>query len=240
MEPFKSLRAVALPIAQPNFDTDQILPARFLQKPRALNFGEFLFRDLRYRADGSEVADFVLNQPAYRPARIVLGEANFGCGSSREHAPWALHDYGIRAVIAPSMGDIFMSNAAKNGLLTIVLPAPAVAGMIEAALMGAITIDKLEAMTCVCSVGLDMIAVPGDTPASTIAAIIADEAAIGMINAKTTAVRIIPAPGRIVGDVVEFGGLLGRAPVMALHPWSSAAFVGRGGRIPAPLQGLGN
>jgi len=134
MEPFKSLRAVALPIAQPNFDTDQILPARFLQKPRALNFGEFLFRDLRYRGDGAENPDFVLNQPAYRPARIVLGEANFGCGSSREHAVWALYDYGIRAVIAPSMGDIFMSNAAKNGLLTIVLPAPAVARMIDATL----------------------------------------------------------------------------------------------------------
>ncbi len=134
MEPFISLRAVALPIAQPNFDTDQILPARFLQKPRALDFGEFLFRDLRYRADGSENPDFVLNRPAYRPARIVLGEANFGCGSSREHAVWALYDYGIRAVIAPSMGDIFMSNAAKNGLLTIVLPAPAVTRMIEATL----------------------------------------------------------------------------------------------------------
>jgi len=134
MEPFKSLRAVALPIAQPNFDTDQILPARFLQKPRALNFGEFLFRDLRYRGDGSENPDFVLNQPAYRPARIVVGEANFGCGSSREHAVWALYDYGVRAVIAPSMGDIFMSNAAKNGLLTIVLAAPVVAGMIAATL----------------------------------------------------------------------------------------------------------
>jgi 3-isopropylmalate/(R)-2-methylmalate dehydratase small subunit len=134
MEPFKSLRAVALPIAQPNFDTDQILPARFLQKPRALNFGEFLFRDLRYRSDGSENPDFVLNEPAYKSARIVVGEANFGCGSSREHAVWALYDYGIRAVIAPSMGDIFMSNAAKNGLLTIVLPAPAVAGMIAATL----------------------------------------------------------------------------------------------------------
>lgn len=134
MEPFQPLRAVALPIAQPNFDTDQILPARFLQKPRALNFGEFLFRDLRYRPDGSENPDFVLNRDAYRPARIVLGESNFGCGSSREHAVWALYDYGIRAVIAASMGDIFMSNAAKNGLLTIVLPAPAVARMIEATL----------------------------------------------------------------------------------------------------------
>jgi 3-isopropylmalate/(R)-2-methylmalate dehydratase small subunit len=134
MEAFKSLRAVALPIAQPNFDTDQILPARFLQKPRALDFGEFLFCDLRYRSDGAENPDFLLNQPAYRRARIVLGETNFGCGSSREHAVWALYDYGIRAVIAPSMGDIFMSNAAKNGLLTIFLPAQVVAGMIEATL----------------------------------------------------------------------------------------------------------
>jgi uncharacterized protein len=133
-----------------------------------------------------------------------------------------------------------MASSYVGGLSGAFIPVSEDEGMIEAAMMGAIGIDKLEAMTCVCSVGLDMIAVPGDTPASTIAAIIADEAAIGMINAKTTAVRIIPAPGRKVGDVVEFGGLLGKAPVMALHPWSSAAFVGRGGRIPAPLQGLGN
>jgi uncharacterized protein (UPF0210 family) len=133
-----------------------------------------------------------------------------------------------------------MASSYVGGLSGAFIPVSEDEGMIEAALMGAIGIDKLEAMTCVCSVGLDMIAVPGDTPASTIAAIIADEAAIGMINAKTTAVRIIPAPGRKVGDIVEFGGLLGKAPVMALHPWSSAAFVGRGGRIPAPLQGLGN
>lgn len=112
--------------------------------------------------------------------------------------------------------------------------------MIEAASLGTITFDKLEAMTCVCSVGLDMIAVPGDTPAETISAIIADEAAIGMINRKTTAVRLIPAPGKKVGDFVEFGGLLGRAPVMALHPCSSKAFIRRGGRIPAPLQALNN
>jgi uncharacterized protein len=95
-------------------------------------------------------------------------------------------------------------------------------------------------MTCVCSVGLDMIAVPGDTPPETLAAIIADEAAIGMINRKTTAVRIIPAPGKRVGDMVEFGGLLGRAPVMALNPFSSHKFIARGGRIPAPLQALNN
>jgi hypothetical protein len=133
-----------------------------------------------------------------------------------------------------------MASSYVGGLSGAFIPVSEDEGMIEAATMGAISIDKLEAMTCVCSVGLDMVAVPGDTPASTIAAIIADEAAIGMINAKTTAVRIIPAPGRVVGDVVEFGGLLGKAPVMALHPWSSAAFVGRGGRIPAPLQGLRN
>ena len=133
-----------------------------------------------------------------------------------------------------------MASSYVGGLSGAFIPVSEDEGMIEAATMGAIGIDKLEAMTCVCSVGLDMIAVPGDTPASTISAIIADEAAIGMINGKTTAVRLIPAPGRNVGDVVEFGGLLGKAPVMALHPWSSAAFVRRGGRIPAPLQGLGN
>jgi uncharacterized protein (UPF0210 family) len=112
--------------------------------------------------------------------------------------------------------------------------------MIAAAASGALTLDKLEAMTCVCSVGLDMIAVPGDTPAETISAIIADEAAIGMVNSKTTAVRIIPAPGCKVGDTVEFGGLLGSAPIQRVHPFSSAEFIARGGRIPAPMQSLKN
>ena len=112
--------------------------------------------------------------------------------------------------------------------------------MIASANAGAICLDKLEAMTCVCSVGLDMIAVPGDTPWQTIAAIIADEAAIGMVNGKTTAVRVIPAPGTNVGDSVNFGGLLGMAPVMKVHPWSSDEFVSRGGRIPAPLHSLRN
>jgi uncharacterized protein (UPF0210 family) len=133
-----------------------------------------------------------------------------------------------------------MASSYVGGLSGAFIPVSEDAGMIEAATMGAITFDKLEAMTCVCSVGLDMVAVPGDTTPETVAAIIADEAAIGMINRKTTAVRIIPAPGKTVGDVVEFGGLLGRAPVMALHPFSSAAFVRRGGRIPAPLQGMNN
>ncbi len=133
-----------------------------------------------------------------------------------------------------------MASSYVGGLSGAFIPVSEDEGMIEAAAMGAITIDKLEALTCVCSVGLDMIAVPGDTPPDTIAAIIADEAAIGMVNRKTTAVRIIPVPGKTVGDVVEFGGLLGRAPIMAVHPYSSARFIRRGGRIPAPLQGLNN
>ena len=108
--------------------------------------------------------------------------------------------------------------------------------MIAAAEAGRLTIEKLEAMTCVCSVGLDMIAVPGDTPAETISAIIADEAAIGMINNKTTAVRVIPVPNKGVGDFVEFGGLLGRAPIMAVQGASAAKFIRRGGKIPAPIH----
>ena len=132
MEPITRLEARAVPIDRPNVDTDQITPARYLQKPRSAPFGDFLFRDLRFGADGVENPDFVLNQPAYRGARILVAEDNFGCGSSREHAVWALHDYGVRAVIAPSFGDIFASNAAKNGLLTVVLSAEVVKGMIEA------------------------------------------------------------------------------------------------------------
>jgi 3-isopropylmalate/(R)-2-methylmalate dehydratase small subunit len=131
MEPFVQLDAVALPIARPNFDTDQILPARYLQKPRSDDFGTYLFRDLRYRADGSQNEGFVLNQPAYQPASIVVAKENFACGSSREHAVWALHDYGVRAVIAPSVGDIFASNSSKNGLLIVLLPAEDVAEMIR-------------------------------------------------------------------------------------------------------------
>jgi 3-isopropylmalate/(R)-2-methylmalate dehydratase small subunit len=126
MEKLSLLDAVALPIARANVDTDQIVPARYLQKPRSADFGPFLFRDLRFTADGSEAPGFVLNQAPYRQARIVVAQRNFGCGSSREHAVWALYDYGIRAVIAPSFGDIFAANAAKNGLLTIALPDAAV------------------------------------------------------------------------------------------------------------------
>ena len=133
-----------------------------------------------------------------------------------------------------------MASSHVGGLSGAFIPVSEDEGMIAAAECGTLTLDKLEAMTCVCSVGLDMIAVPGDTPASTISAIIADEAAIGMVNTKTTAVRIIPAPGKVVGDRVEMGGLLGSAPVMPVHPESSEAFIARGGRIPAPLQRLKN
>ena len=133
-----------------------------------------------------------------------------------------------------------MASSHVGGLSGAFIPVSEDIGMIEAAQAGSLTMDKLEAMTAVCSVGLDMIAVPGDTPASTLSAIIADEAAIGMINRKTTAVRLIPAPGKKVGDRVEFGGLLGYAPVMAVNPEGSGAFVARGGRIPAPLQALNN
>ncbi len=129
-----------------------------------------------------------------------------------------------------------MASSSVGGLSGAFIPVSEDAGMINAVRKGTLTIDKLEAMTAVCSVGLDMIAVPYDIPASTISAIIADECAIGMINNKTTAVRIIPAPDKTVGDEVEFGGLLGTAPVMAVHKESSEMFINRSGRIPAPVH----
>ncbi|WP_366921457.1 PFL family protein [Metallumcola ferriviriculae] len=133
-----------------------------------------------------------------------------------------------------------MASSYVGGLSGAFIPVSEDAGMIRSVEDGALSIDKLEAMTCVCSVGLDMIAVPGDTPVETLSAIIADEAAIGMINGKTTAVRVIPAWGKTTGDHVNFGGLLGSAPVMKLNQYGSTAFVKRGGRIPAPIQALTN
>ncbi len=133
-----------------------------------------------------------------------------------------------------------MASSYVGGLSGAFIPVSEDAGMIDAVGRGALTIEKLEAMTSVCSVGLDMIVVPGSTSASTIAAIIADEAAIGVINNKTTAVRIIPAPGKEVGDLVEFGGLLGSGPVMPVSQYGCEEFIGRGGRIPAPIQSLRN
>ena len=133
-----------------------------------------------------------------------------------------------------------MASSHVGGLSGAFIPVSEDAGMISSVEQGALSIDKLEAMTCVCSVGLDMIAVPGSTTASTISAIIADEAAIGMVNCKTTAVRIIPATGKDVGERIDFGGLLGSAPVIELHSGSAEEFIARGGRIPAPLHSLKN
>ena len=140
---------------------------------------------------------------------------------------------------AVKKGGIMASNHV-GGLSGAFIPVSEDIGMIEAASAGALSLEKLEAMTCVCSVGLDMIAVPGDTTAETISGIIADEAAIGMINNKTTAVRVIPAVGKKAGDTVEFGGLLGHAPVMPVNPFRNDAFIARGGRIPAPLHSMRN
>ena len=133
-----------------------------------------------------------------------------------------------------------MGTSSTGGLSGAFIPVSEDQGMIRAAESGALTLEKLEAMTSVCSVGLDMIAIPGDTPAETIAAVIADACAIGVVNSKTTAARLIPAAGKVVGDRVEFGGLLGSAPVMSVNQWAGTTFVRRGGRVPAPLQSLRN
>jgi uncharacterized protein len=133
-----------------------------------------------------------------------------------------------------------MASASVGGMSGAFIPVSEDAGMIEAARTGALSLDKLEAWTSVCSVGIDMVAVPGSTSAETIAAIIADEMAIGVMNNKTTAVRIIPAPGREVGEMVEYGGLLGSAPIMPVNAFGSADFIRRGGRIPAPIHSLRN
>jgi 3-isopropylmalate/(R)-2-methylmalate dehydratase small subunit len=126
MEPFRRIDAVAAPMGTPNVDTDQIIPARFLWRKRDDGWGHLLFNDLRFNDDGTEKPQFVLNRPDYRVARILVADRNFGCGSSREHAVWSLYDYGFRAVIAPSFGDIFFNNSFQNGLLPIVQPIEAV------------------------------------------------------------------------------------------------------------------
>ncbi|MCX7772753.1 MAG: PFL family protein [Clostridia bacterium] len=166
-------------------------------------------------------------------ARILEAMGLERCGAHGTTAALALLNDAVKK------GGV-MASSYVGGLSGAFIPVSEDAGMIEAAMCGALSIEKLEAMTCVCSVGLDMIAVPGNTPASTLSAIIADEAAIGVVNNKTTAVRIIPVPGMVEGDVVEYGGLFGSAPIMKVNPFSSEAFIKRGGRIPAPLQSLRN
>ena len=166
-------------------------------------------------------------------ARILEAMGLETCGTHGTTAALALLNDAVKK------GGV-MASGHVGGLSGAFIPVSEDEGMIAAAQSGVLQLDKLEAMTCVCSVGLDMIAVPGYTTAETLSAIISDEAAIGMVNNKTTAVRLIPAPGKDVGDVVEFGGLLGTAPVMPAHGQSSAQFIARGGRIPAPLHSLRN
>ncbi|MBQ8028895.1 MAG: PFL family protein [Clostridia bacterium] len=166
-------------------------------------------------------------------ARILEEMGLEVCGTHGTTAALALLNDAVKK------GGVMASNHV-GGLSGAFIPVSEDEGMIAAALQGALHLDKLEAMTCVCSVGLDMIAVPGNTSAATISAIIADEAAIGVVNTKTTAVRIIPAVQKNVGDMLEFGGLLGSAPVMPVHEFSSESFIARGGRIPAPMHSLKN
>ena len=133
MNPFRIHTGLVAPLDRPNVDTDQIVPKQFLKRIERTGFGEFLFYDWRYTAEGRPDESFVLNEPGYKGASILVAGRNFGCGSSREHAPWALLDYGFRAIIAPSFADIFMNNCMKNGVLPVVLTDAEVAELIERA-----------------------------------------------------------------------------------------------------------
>ena len=149
MQPFTTVTAVAAPIDLPNIDTDRIIPARFLRKAKGPDYAGYLFHDVRFDADGNEREDFVLNQAPFRQAKVLVAAENFGCGSSREAAVWTLEVYGIRAVIAPSLGDIFHENCYKNGLLPVILPADVVADLraqLHARPGATITVD-LDAQT---------------------------------------------------------------------------------------------
>ncbi len=144
MEKFKTLTAVAAPLPMINVDTDMIIPKQFLKTIQRTGLGKHLFDEMRYTPDGKEIPDFVLNKPAYRKAQILVAGQNFGCGSSREHAPWALLDFGIRCVIATSFADIFFNNCFKNGILPIVLPQEEVDKLMDDANRGAnavVTVD---------------------------------------------------------------------------------------------------
>lgn len=147
MKPFLKVKSAAAPLPVAHIDTDQILPARYMKTLTRTGLGQHLFRDWRFESDGTEVGDFVLNQPAWRNAEILLAHENFGCGSSREHAVWALDDYGIRAIIAPSFGSIFATNCVKNGVLPVSLPWTACAQLIREATRlpgAAATVDLSE------------------------------------------------------------------------------------------------
>ena len=149
MDKFTTLTAIAAPMPLVNIDTDMIIPKQFLKTIHRSGLGKNLFDEMRFDREGNEIPDFVLNQPAYRDAQIIVAGDNFGCGSSREHAPWALLDYGIRCVISTSFADIFFNNCFKNGILPVVLPEDAVKALMEDAQNGAnarLTVD-LEAQT---------------------------------------------------------------------------------------------
>ena len=182
----------------------------------------FLIASLCHIPRASEMADAML-------ARMGLEEA----GAPGTTAALALLNDNVKK------GGV-MASSYVGGLSGAFIPVSEDHGMIDACEKGALTLEKLEAMTCVCSVGLDMIAIPGDTPATTIAGMIADEAAIGMINSKTTAVRLIPVPGKGIGEKAVFGGLLGEASIIRVPGGDSARFVAFGGRIPAPIHSLRN
>jgi 3-isopropylmalate/(R)-2-methylmalate dehydratase small subunit len=152
MDKFTKLTGAACPIDQPNLNTDQILPARYLKRTRAMGIGEVLFHDLRFDAEGRERADFPLNRPAWRDPKVIVAARNFGCGSSRESAVYALYDHGVRCVIAPSFGDIFSGNAVQNGLLTAIVTdaeAAEIMDTLERAPDVPVTVD-LEQQTIVC------------------------------------------------------------------------------------------
>jgi 3-isopropylmalate/(R)-2-methylmalate dehydratase small subunit len=144
MQAFKQLSGVAAPLPMINVDTDMIIPKQFLKTIKRTGLGAALFHEMRTRPDGSENPDFVLNKPAYRAAKILIAGANFGCGSSREHAPWALLDYGIRCVIAPSFADIFYNNCFKNGILPITLPQAEIDKLLDDASRGANAIVSVD------------------------------------------------------------------------------------------------
>ncbi len=144
MKPFTSLDGVAAPLRMINLDTDRIIPKQFLKTIKRTGLGKYLFNDLRFDMSGNEIKDFVLNKPAYRNANILVAGRNFGCGSSREHAPWALMDFGIQCVIAPSFADIFYNNCFKNGILPITLPEEEVEQLLDSAEDGANAVFSVD------------------------------------------------------------------------------------------------
>jgi hypothetical protein len=188
------------------------------------------YSEIKLYKDGEEINTYSVGDSV---AHILEEMGLESCGAPGTTAALALLNDAVKK------GGV-MASSSVGGLSGAFIPVSEDLGMIDAAEKGALSLEKLEAMTAVCSVGLDMIAIPGDTTADAISGIIADEMAIGMVNNKTTAVRVIPVPGKGVGDFVEFGGLLGKAPIMAVNKFSQKDFIARGGRIPAPLHSLKN